>query len=180
VTHAYDPSREANLLAALALAVTDRIGLAVARATGLEARAPAALLTLDSPTAAPTVSGLAAALKLTHSGTVRLVDRLAAGGLVERRPGSDRRSVELALTPEGRRMVSRVRAARAGTATGLLSLLTDEQRAQLTAIQQALIAAFEEHSAELPWLCRLCDRYACRHGRGGCPVEEATRRRGLT
>jgi MarR family transcriptional regulator, negative regulator of the multidrug operon emrRAB len=179
VTHAYDASREANLLAALALAVSDRIELAVARATGLEARAPAALLTLDSPSGARTVSGLAGALKLTHSGTVRLVDRLAAGGLVERRRGSDRRSVELALTPEGRRMVARVRAARADTAANLLSLLTTEQQTQLTIVQEAILGAVQEHSTELPWLCRLCDRYACRHGRGGCPVEEATRRRGL-
>jgi DNA-binding MarR family transcriptional regulator len=180
VTHAYDRSRESNLLAAAALAVSDRIELAVARATGLEARAPAALLTLDSPGAAPTVSGLASALNLTHSGTVRLVDRLAAAGLVERRPGSDRRSVELALTPEGRRMVARVRSARNDTAANLLELLTDDQRDQLTRVQQALLSATDEHNAELPWVCRLCDRYACRHGRGGCPVEEATRRRGRT
>jgi DNA-binding MarR family transcriptional regulator len=180
VTHAYDPSREANLLAAWALAVSDRIELAVARATGLEARAPAALLTLDSPGAAATVYGLAAALKLTHSGTVRLVDRLAEAGFVERRPGSDRRSVELALTPDGRRMVTRVRVARADTATDLAGLLTDEQQRLLTDAQEAMLATVEEHSAELPWVCRLCDRYACRHGRGGCPVEEATRRRGLT
>src|SRR5689334_10806865 len=153
MTHAYDPSREANLLAALALAVSDRIELAVARATGLEARAPAALLTLDSPGAAPTVSGLAAALKLTHSGTVRLVDRLAAGGLVERRPGSDRRSVELALTPEGRRMVARVRSARDNIAVDLLDLLTDDQQLQLTAIQEAILGVVDERNTELPWVC---------------------------
>jgi DNA-binding MarR family transcriptional regulator len=122
---------------------------------------------------------LAAALNLTHSGTVRLVDRLAAAGLVERRPGSDRRSVELALTPEGRRIVARVRRVRADIAADLLELLTGEQRAQLTVIQQGMLGALEEHGAELPWVCRLCDRYACRHGSGGCPVEEATRRRGL-
>src|SRR5689334_5129292 len=156
MTHAYDPSRAANLLAALALAVSDRIELAVARATGLEARAPAALLTLDSPGAAATVSGLAAALKLTHSGTVRLVDRLAAARLVERRPGSDRRSVELALTPEGRRMVARLRAARDNTVGDLLGLLTDEQRAQLTAVQETILGAQIEYDAELPWVCRLC------------------------
>src|SRR4051812_11055074 len=165
VRHAYERSREANLLAAWALVVSDRIELAVARATGLEARAPAALLTLDSPGVLLTVYGLAAALKLTHSGTVRLVDRLAKAGLVERRPGADRRSVELTLTPEGRRMVTRVRAARTDTAVDLLGVLTDDQRLLLTNIQEAVLGAVEEHSTELPWVCRLCDRYACRHGR---------------
>src|SRR5690242_19863819 len=121
------------------LAVSDRIELEVARATGLDARAPAALLTLDSPGASATVSGLAAALRLTHSGTVRLVDRLAGDGLVERRPGSDRRSVELVLTPDGRRMVARVRAARTDSVADLVVLLTAEQRAQLTGVQELLL-----------------------------------------
>jgi DNA-binding MarR family transcriptional regulator len=176
VPHAYNSSREDNLLAALALAVSDRIELAVARATGLEGRAPAALLTLDSPGATATVYGLATALKLTHSGTVRLVDRLAERRLVKRHPGSDRRSVELTLTPEGRRTVTRTRAARADAVIDLLEVLTDDQRAALTDIQEVVLGAIEEHSTELPWVCRLCDRYACRHGRRGCPVEEATRR----
>jgi MarR family transcriptional repressor of emrRAB len=180
VTHAYDRPREANLLGALALAVSDRINLAVARASGLEAKAPAALLTLDSPGAAPTVYGLAAALALTHSGTVRLVDRLAGAGLVERRSGPDRRSVDLALTAAGRRAVRRIRAARADTASELLVVLTDEQRRLLTDIQERLLSAIEEHGVELPWICRLCDRYACRHGRDGCPVEDGTRRRAVS
>jgi DNA-binding MarR family transcriptional regulator len=43
----------------------------------------------------------------------RLVDRLVAAGLVQRRAaGDDRRRVELSLTPEGRRLEKRVRAAR--------------------------------------------------------------------
>jgi DNA-binding MarR family transcriptional regulator len=177
--HAYDASREANILAALALGVTDRIALAVERASGLEGNGAAALLTLDSPSVPRTMHGLARALNLTHSGAVRLVDRLAAAGLVERRPGSDRRSLELALTPEGRRVASRARAARADIAGELLALLTDDQQMLLTGIQTVLVGGLAEHSAELPWVCRLCDRYGCRQGRGGCPVEEATRRRAV-
>ena len=43
----------------------------------------------------------------------RLVDRLVEAGLVKRRAaGSDRRRVELSLTPEGRRLEKRVLAAR--------------------------------------------------------------------
>src|SRR3954447_19396480 len=137
--HASDSSREANLLAAAALGISDRIDLAAARASGLEGNAPAALLTLDSRGALPTVHGLATALNLSHSGTVRLVDRLGAAGMVERRPGADRRSLELVLTPEGRRAVTRVRAARADIAGELLASLADDQRTALTGVQAALL-----------------------------------------
>ena len=45
----------------------------------------------------------------------RLVDRLVAAGLVERRPGTDdRRQIELSLTRKGRDLAGRVEEARAG------------------------------------------------------------------
>jgi MarR family transcriptional regulator, organic hydroperoxide resistance regulator len=45
----------------------------------------------------------------------RLVDRLVEAGYVERRPAADdRRRVELSLTPTGRRLEKKVRAAREG------------------------------------------------------------------
>jgi DNA-binding MarR family transcriptional regulator len=47
-------------------------------------------------------SDLAERLRLSRSGTTRLVDRLERDGLVERRPcGSDRRGSFVALTPQG-------------------------------------------------------------------------------
>ena len=45
------------------------------------------------------VSGI---LQMSHSGCVRLVDKLDELGLIERRPGRDRRSLSLYLTPKGR------------------------------------------------------------------------------
>ena len=47
-------------------------------------------------------------LGLTPSGAVRLVDRLAADGYVERRAGADGRSLALRLTPAGSRVARRV------------------------------------------------------------------------
>ena len=178
MTHAYGSSREANLLGALALAVTDRIELAVTRATGLSGSAPAALVTLDSPTGGTTLDALCGALSLSHSGAVRLVDRLVSAGLVERRRGRDQRSLDLALTPGGRRAVRQVREARESTCASILGLLTADQWTLLTDIQADILGELEEREAGGGWVCRLCDRHSCRHGRGGCPVEGGTVRRG--
>jgi MarR family transcriptional regulator, negative regulator of the multidrug operon emrRAB len=175
--HAYDEVRRTNLLAALALALSDRLQLAAERAAGLGAGAPAALISLDSARGPMSIDALSERLRLSHSGAVRLVDRLVAAGLVERRRGADRRSVALALTPRGRRAAGRVHAAREATMTNLEALLTSDQQALLTTVQERLLGAVDELAPELPWLCRLCDRHTCRRGRGGCPVEQATNRR---
>lgn len=177
MTHAYARSREANLLGALALAVTDRMALAVTRATGLSGSAPAALVTLESPAGGATLDALCRALSLSHSGAVRLVDRLVAGGLVERRRGRDQRSRELALTPAGRRAVRRIRAARESACDALLASLTADQRTELTGGQALVLGALDDQARGTPWLCRLCDRQTCRRGRGGCPVESGTLKR---
>jgi MarR family transcriptional repressor of emrRAB len=177
MSHAYAAAREANLLGALAVAVVDRMELAVTSATGLSGSAPAALITLDSPAGGTTLSALCAALALSHSGAVRLVDRLVATGLVERRRGRDQRSLELALTPAGRRSVRQIHAARESACDSLLRLLTADQRSVLTGGQTALLGRLEERPADTGWICRLCDRHSCRHGAGGCPVESGTLRR---
>jgi DNA-binding MarR family transcriptional regulator len=81
-----------------------------------------------------TIEVLRKALNLTHSGTVRLVDRLAGAGLVERRTGPDARSVALHLTPPGRRAVRRVATARDAALERAMTGLTPAQRAQLAAL----------------------------------------------
>src|SRR6195952_628579 len=91
--------RDANLVAALALALVDRVDDAVAQAVGQRGAGAAALAALDGPAAGASIDVLRRIVGLTHSGAVRLVDRLAAAGLVERRLGADQRSVALWLEP---------------------------------------------------------------------------------
>ena len=80
-----DDERGINLLGALALALTDRVTDAIAREHGgLSHRDAEALSTLRNITDSPSIDVLARVLGLTHSGTVRLVDRLGALGLVSR------------------------------------------------------------------------------------------------
>ncbi len=77
-------SRPANLLGALALAVSDRIReVTEQQADALARSEPAALVSLVHYPGQP-VGVLDQTLGLTHSGAVRLSDRLEAAGLVRR------------------------------------------------------------------------------------------------
>jgi DNA-binding MarR family transcriptional regulator len=52
---------------------------------------------------------LAENVTISRSGLTRLVDRIEAEGLLERRPAAgDRRAVEVAITPEGSRLLRRM------------------------------------------------------------------------
>ncbi len=162
MTHAYE-RQTANLLTAASLVVGERVAAAAASALPLGASAPTALVALESPGAGETIDGLRRVLGLTHSGTVRVVDRLAAAGYVERRTGQDARSVSLALTPAGRRATRRVLAAREAAVEEVLSRLGPADRARIGDLLAAMLAGEPRRS------CRLCDVDACRHGRR-CPA----------
>ena len=127
-----------NAFGALALAVADRMQEAVASVAGHGASGPAALVALDGLAGGASIDSLARILGLTHSGTVRLVDRLAAAQLVERRIGADARAVSLHLTPAGRRVARRVAAAREAALEQVLAPLSERQREQLNSLLSAM------------------------------------------
>src|ERR1700743_1477195 len=93
---------DANLVGALALAVSDRTGAAMAEAAGVSETAATALSALHHFLERPSVDQLRRVLGLTSSGTVRLVDSLAKAGYVRRRPGPDARSTDITLTASRR------------------------------------------------------------------------------
>jgi DNA-binding MarR family transcriptional regulator len=87
---------------------------------------------------------LAAATHQSAASMTGIVDRLLEGGLVERRRDpEDRRSVVVALTQEGARVLEQVRADRRQTLEQLLRLLSPEDRAQLHAILDKLLEGVE-------------------------------------
>src|SRR4051812_6994928 len=101
--------RTENLLASCALALAERVHHAAEEATGLTAGAPAALVAISSYLSGQSVNSLPHVLGLSHAGTVRLVDRLQAEGLIERRRGDgDAREVSLVTTRAGRAAAKRV------------------------------------------------------------------------
>lgn len=170
---AHTNAREANLLGTLSLALANRIEAAVASPLGPSA--PAALAALEGYLGGEPIDALRETLGLTHSGAVRLVDRLVAAGLAERRRRTDARSVAVALTPAGQAAAEAVRAAREQVLEDALSALSGAERETLTALHEKLLAGLTSDRASARRLCRLCDVDACGHDRGTCPVTEARR-----
>lgn len=169
--------RDANLLGALSLAVTDRVADAVAGAAGQSQTAAAALSALHHFLEAPSVDLLRRVLGLTSSGTVRLLDRLEASGYVTRGAGSDRRSVAVELTAVGREAAARVSRARARVLSETLSALTADERAAFEALVAKVLVGMMREPGAVRWICRLCDTGTCRAEPGECPFAAEARRR---
>jgi DNA-binding MarR family transcriptional regulator len=162
------PERVANLLGACALAVGDRLR----DATLLDPRSAhdAAALVSIANYPGQTVNELASALGLSQPGTVRLLDRLEASGLVERqRGGGDRRALALELTAAGRRTASAALARRAEALGSVLATLDASEAAALEPLLERVLAGLTGSDSELRVICRLCDEEACERG-GRCPV----------
>jgi DNA-binding MarR family transcriptional regulator len=169
--------RTANLLGALALAVTDRTSAAAGGAAGQSGSAAVALSALHHFLDDASVDLLRQVLGLTPSGTVRLVDRLQDAGYVVRRPGRDGRSVSLRLTPSGRRAAKRVSTARADVLNEALSTLAPDERRALDELVSRVIVSLIRGPGATRWMCRLCDTATCRGAPGGCPATNAARER---
>lgn len=162
-------TRTANLLGASAVAVTDAVRNAAEGASGHSAAGPGALVAIDMHPGEP-VDALARVLGLTGSGAVRVVDRLAAVGLVERRGGVDGRTRALHLTRAGKRALRRLRERREGALLEALSVLSAEEQEQLAPLLEKLLQGLAHDRVGARAICRLCDVGACRAG-ARCPLD---------
>ncbi|HXS65014.1 MAG TPA: MarR family winged helix-turn-helix transcriptional regulator [Streptosporangiaceae bacterium] len=171
--------RAANLLGALALAVSDRSADAVSAAAGRSDSAAAALSALLHFLDRPTIDRLRQVLGLTSSGTVRLVDRLEESGYVCRVAGQDARSTAVMLTEAGVAAAEQVSAARTAVLLGSLSVLSDEERETFEHLISKMLTGMIRGPGATRWTCRLCDIGVCAGAPGGCPVGNAARERYL-
>lgn len=165
-------SRAANLLGALALAVCEATREATQhQVDGLARSEPDALVTL-AHYPGQSVGDIARTLGLTHSGAVRLADRLEAAGLVGRASTGPGRTVALRLTESGRAAALRVLARRQAAVEQLVRRLEPGEAAALDHVAGRLLAAMTTDRASAHRLCRLCDEPLCAVG-PGCPVDYA-------
>jgi DNA-binding MarR family transcriptional regulator len=165
--------RQANVLGALALVVTDQTAQTIAAAAGQSVSAAAALSALHHFLDRPTLDRLRQVLGLTPSGAVRLVDRLADAGLVTRGRGGDGRSRSVALTEAGERVAEQITAARAALLTDALDGLTPAERQTLDKLMGRVMANIVRSKDGGAWICRLCDLEACGRAAGHCPAANA-------
>lgn len=126
---------------------------------------PAALVVIGHGTA-PSNEQLRSVLGLSHPGTVRLVDRLVADGLVERRKAQDRRAVALRLTERGHAIRDELLEGRFAAVRPLLATLTDNEKDQLSRLLGKMLIATDPADDERRRLCRLCDTNVCTE----CPI----------
>lgn len=157
----------ANRFGAVALATTDASVEAVASASGHGASGAAAL-TVIYEHGRIDIGRLALALDLSHSGAVRLVDRLTADGLVWRRQGTDKRHVLVRLTRRGEARRRAMMRERAAVLRKILGVLTKDERARLARFLDKILHSMVECGGRWDNLCRLCDFDDC--GRRDCPV----------
>jgi DNA-binding MarR family transcriptional regulator len=172
-----EQDRTGNLLGALCLSVNDRMTEAIVAAAGHSDTSATALSALLHLSDRPSIDRLRQVLGLTSSGTVRLVDRLVAAGLVERVSGVDGRATHVTLTAPGRRAARRVSAARAGVLSGALAALSAAEQRTLTGLVSRLLVGLMRGPGAVRWMCRLCDTRACGRDAGACPVRNAASER---
>jgi len=158
--------RTANLLGAAVLGLHDTLREAVERKSGRAGEAPAALCALGHQ---PGLSNdrLSSLLNLTHTGTVRLIDRLVADGLVDRRPAPhDKRGVALHLTKAGQRARHEILQSRFAALRPLFEALSQRDQKNLANLLGKLLVAVSRDDTHKLRICRLCDGPAC----GNCPI----------
>ena len=162
--------RTANLLGALAGAISDRLEARL-RSHPNQNSSAAAALNLIAVFEGCSNAILGAGLKLSHPATVRLVDKLEAAGLVESRTSvADRRAVALFLTPAGAARAREMLQQRCVDLEATVDLLSADQRRQLDGIAETLLAALTTTPIEGGHICRLCDDVIC--PQEICPVHQ--------
>jgi DNA-binding MarR family transcriptional regulator len=163
-----------NVVGALVVALGDRIRDATDEAAGTSGALPAALASLHQWAGGRTVDTLAGGLRLSHSRTVRVIDRLQAEGLATReRDPADGRGVLVRLTPAGERAGAAVLAAREAALSTALEGLAPRDRRALAGLAERVLGGVTTGRRSAGAICRLCDGGACGHHEDRCPVTRA-------
>ena len=159
--------RTENIFGALALALSDDI-VRASSAVAPEVGPAAAAIVLLGHGAGLSIADLAVGVGLTHPGAVRLVDRLVADGMIERRPDpTDGRVRSLHLTASGKNACESILKARGAVVARVVAALTVDEMKQLEHLSERMLKALLIDDDHAMRVCRLCDYESC----GQCPVD---------
>src|SRR5918999_1363402 len=158
-----------NLLGVTVLAGADRTSAAIADALGSGGAAPGVVVHLAAYPG-ESAEALHRVLGISQPATVQVVQRLVDRGLVERRPGRDRRTHALHLTPDGHRVHAALLERRGHALSELLAPLSDAERDRLAPLLEKIVSGLADDRPEALTVCRQCDRGACCSG-PGCPLD---------
>ena len=170
-----DGLRDRNVFGAFALMIGDDI-VRASSSRAPEAGPAASALALLAHKPGLSIRVLAVGVGLSHAGTVRLVDRLAAEGLIERREHStDGRTRSLYLTATGKVASDAVLASRDQVIAEGLSILDPDEQKILCDIAERVLRNRLESLEQSYRICRLC----CYDGCTNCPIDAELLERGV-
>jgi MarR family transcriptional repressor of emrRAB len=152
--------RTANMLAALAGEITERVE-ATLKTHPNQTDSASAALNIMGFWEGITNTQLSRALGLSHTATVRLVDKLEAQGFVEAREGKDKRATHLYITPAGREAVLPGLVARCAAVKGYLEVLSAAEERQFADLLEKLMKPIGTDAYRVSHFCRLCEFTAC-------------------
>ncbi|MDC7812161.1 MarR family winged helix-turn-helix transcriptional regulator [Sphingomonas koreensis] len=162
-----EPSdRLINVFGALSQAVSDRVRIAIAEAFTAGGETAAALIAIGHEPGM-SIDQISRILRLSHAGTVRVVERLDDQGLVGKSQSpSDRRVAHITLTRRGQAERTKLLGLRNAAVSGLLVRVPDNDRAVLERIADTILTSLlDDPQSALP-TCRFCDQAKCL----GCPM----------
>ena len=170
-----DGPRNRNILGAFALMISDDMVRATS-SQAPEAGPTASALALLAYEPGLSIRTLAIGVGLSHAGTVRLADRLAIEGLIERRGhATDARARSLYLTAAGRKASTKVLSARDQIIAEGLSVLSNNELMILTSLSERVLRARLQSREHAYRVCRLCCHDAC----DDCPIDSELSQRAL-
>lgn len=107
------------------------------------------------------VGQLARRLGLSHSGTVRLVQRLEEEGLLVKWRGGDARTVTLHLTEAGEAAKERLFETLEEIVATILEPLEDREPQEFLTLARKVLSRFEAPAEVFEAACRFCDAHHC-------------------
>jgi len=162
-----DEKKTENVIGAMVLGLADAIIRETENQAPEKGQAAAAIALLRHEPAMP-IEQMRRALGLSHSATVRLIDRLVTDDLVVRRPGvSDRRAVALHLTESGETRCDAILSSRLERIAKALKSFDPLEKETFRLLTEKFLSNFVEDLDHAYSVCRLCDLSAC----PDCPVE---------
>jgi len=91
------------------------------------------------------------ALKVKFSGVTAIVDRLVKTGFVSREHGKeDRRTVFVALTPKGKKVLHEVYGQRRKAFMQVFTRVSSKEREEYLKILEKIVESFSSHSGQVP------------------------------
>ena len=156
-----------NLFGALAQGVSDEMRGAISLRFPAGGETAAALCLIGHEPGL-SIDQIGKALRLSHAGAARVVERLVAQNFVlKAQSACDRRVMHVSLTPSGETERMALLNLRSKAITALLAAVGEKDRAALERVAETILASLPRDEVRARTTCRFCDEEKCTN----CPTD---------